>query len=213
MKNINCYGNENKVKLVEKFYIKPIMYLGLLKNQEKQGCCGKLTDRYYIFKATDKISKKEVSFYAGKHCAEGILNLIKVKPLPFSNPLKSINDENTKKGNSSNNNIGSKKKKVLHPLNQKLIQAIQIISMAWDYPPPVSVLNIIDFTLNKLDEFRINKRGIEWVNQNLLNDEQGRTLSQIYSDLKGENPNLKEIDFEILKNYMNEKHPEEVNRY
>lgn len=214
MKSVNCHGNENKRKLIEKYYIKPILYLGLLTNQEKQGCCGKLTDRYYIIKATDKTTKKEFSFYSGKHCAEGILSLINVNPLPFSNPLKSISNKNSNVDNSGNNNttLTLEHKKAIHPLNNELIQAIQIISMAWNTPPPVFVLNIIDFTKN-LDEFTINKKGIFWTNRNLDKDKENRILSDIYSDLKKENPNLKEVDFENLRKYMNEYHLEETNRY
>ncbi len=80
---VNCHGEENKQKLVEEYDINPMLYLGLLPNQEKQGCCGKLTDRYYIFKAKNKETKKEFSFFAGKHCAERILMLIGESKLPF----------------------------------------------------------------------------------------------------------------------------------
>lgn len=108
MKEINCYGEENKKKLIGEYYIKPVIYLKLLANQEKQGACGKLKDRYYVFQATNKKTGEECSFYAGKHCAEGLLKLIKAEPLPFFNPLKSINDVREGK---SNNTISSNTKK------------------------------------------------------------------------------------------------------
>lgn len=208
MKNINCYGKENKLNLVQEYYLEPILYLGLLPNQEKQGCCGKLTDRYYIFKATNKISKEEVSFYAGKHCAEELLKLTNKNSLPFFNPLSIIAHNITPRGNSST----TQTKKKLHIVNKQLINAIRLISIAWDSPPPVSTLNIISFTL-RLDENTINKKGVSWVNEKLEFDNQGRTLTQMYNDLRAENQDFREFNFDDVRNYMSEQFPNQINRY
>ena len=185
------------------------MYIGLLADQEKEGCCGKLKERYYVLKATEKQeTKNEFSFYAGKHCTEEILKLINVSPLPYFNPFKSIGDN--VRGGTTNPSKSNKQK--VNPTNKELINAIYVISMAWNYPPPISVLNIIDFT-KKLDEKTVNKNGFLWINKNLSNDKDDRTLSQIYSDLKEQNPDMREIGFERLKDAMNEFYPDEVNRY
>ncbi|WP_407265148.1 hypothetical protein R5N98_06860 [Tenacibaculum maritimum] len=210
MKNINCYGNTNKKALVKECYLKPVLYVGLLPNQEKQGCCGKLTDRYYIFKATNKLTKKEFSFFVGKHCAEKLLELINVKPLKFFNPLKL--DSDNLHGNSTSNNHLDKLKKKIHPINKELIQVISIISMAWDYPPPVFVLDIIEYT-NSLDEFRVNNKGVLWVNRNLAKDKQNRDLTQIISELREVSPNFKQMDFKNIRNYLNKEYPDEINKY
>lgn len=202
---INCYGDEKKKKLVEDYIISPILYLGLLPNQSKNGCCGKLTTNYYIFNAVNKSTNEEVLFYAGKHCAEEILNLIKKPKLELFNPLSivSFKNHNNKNYSTTINN--------LEPINNELINAIKIISIAWSSIPPSSTLKIIDFTLK--NPMSINYKGIEWVNKSIAKDYKNRTLTEITQDLKNENPDLRNFTFERLKQVISIKFPEEINRY
>ncbi len=203
---INCYGDENKKRLIENYVISPVLYLGLLPNQYKNGCCGRLTTNYYIFYAINKITKKEISFYAGKHCAEKILELIQKPKLEFSNPLhsnSSVKSQNENHQTGSSNNIDI--------VNKELINAIRLISVAWSSVPPPSVLKIIDFTLNK--PTIPNHKGIKWINGYISKDYKNRTLTQIVQDLKNEYPDLRNFNFERLKNIMSEKFPEEINKF
>ena len=45
---MNCRGEKNKQKILSKYFIKPLLHLGSLPNQVKDGCCGKLENEYYI---------------------------------------------------------------------------------------------------------------------------------------------------------------------
>ncbi|CAH0255831.1 hypothetical protein [Chryseobacterium sp. Bi04] len=203
---INCYGDENKKKLIEDYLISPVLYLGLLPNQSKNGCCGKLTTNYYIFNAINKKTKEETSFYAGKHCAEEILRLIQKPKLELFNPL-SINSSKNQSNKGQSITISDN----LDPTNNELINAINIISVAWSSIPPVFTLKIIEYTLS--NPRHINYRGVEWVNKSITRDYKNRTLTQIVQDLKDENSDLRNFTFERLKQVMSEKFPKENNRF
>lgn len=204
--SINCFGDKRKQILVEDNIIYPLLYLGLLPNQSKIGCCGKLTTNYYIFNAENKKTKKENLFYAGKHCAEEILKLIGKPKLGLFNPLSIVSHKeqnNNKKSSNIDNN--------LVPINKELINAIKIISIAWSSIPPSSILKIIEFTLKNPN--LINYNGIVWVNNSVSKDYKNRTLTEIVQDLKNENPDLRNFTFDNLKKEMSLKFPKEINRY
>lgn len=203
---INCHGEENKKMLIRDYVIIPILHLGLLPNQSKNGCCGLLTKEYYIFNAINKFTKNETSFYAGKHCAEEILKLIKKPKLEFFNPLSITNSRNERGIKSSTLKIIN-----LDPTNNELINAIKIISVAWSSVPPPYILKIIEYTLN--NSMRINYEGIKRVNKSIAKDYKNRTLTEIVQDLKNENPNLRNFTFERLKEVISTKFPEEINKY
>ena len=83
----NCRGNETKQKLVDDYDIVPLSFLKLLPNQEKQGCCGVLKDKYYVFEYQNKQNIHEKgSFFVGYDCGEQFLNLLNID--------KSLNGEN-----------------------------------------------------------------------------------------------------------------------
>ncbi|MEJ8605594.1 hypothetical protein JSO56_01510 [Riemerella anatipestifer] len=203
---INCYGSKNKKLLVENYDVNPILYLKLLPNQSKDGCCGRLTTNYYIFSAINKATNKEILFYAGKHCAEEILKLIQKPKLELFNPLSVDLYQNMGGRNSS---ITTKIK--LDSTNNELIEAIKVISVAWSSTPPPSILKIIEYTLS--NPMVINYKGIEWVNKSLTKDFKNRTLSEIVQDLKKENPRLRDFTFERLKRVISIKFPKEINKY
>ncbi len=94
----------------------------------------------------------------------------------------------------------------MHPVNKELINAIQIMSIAWNYPPPIPILNIIDYT-KKLNKSTENKRGIYWINDKLIMDKENRTLTETYDDLKTEHPDLRKISFNRLCDLMDKEFP------
>lgn len=74
--NGDCYG-EKKKGVVENNYLFPLMQLKLLNGQEKQGCCGKLTEHYYLF-AYRNIDDDSIkgTFFVGSDCASQIIELL-----------------------------------------------------------------------------------------------------------------------------------------
>jgi len=194
--NESCYGQKKKEQLVINYEVEPILYLKLLANQEKNGCCGKLTDSYYIFTAIHQSTRKESTFFVGKHCAEEILKLVTKPPLPLFNPLR-IDQQNL--GQANNGNVRPHNRPNIHPVNRALIRAIAFISMSWNRPPSSGLLKIINFTNNRPNY--INHKGVKWVNEYIINyDEQNRTLQQMYLELRAENPNMRDFNFDVLRN-------------
>jgi hypothetical protein len=194
----NCRG-ERKKELVKQYEITPILRTKLLKGQSKDGCCGELTDVYYVFKYKENGGSSEGSFYVGDDCGKQFLDLIGKKELPFLfNPLKEMSSG----GGGSQGNAGSPtdEKKQFNPLNSELICAIGLLIAAWNKPLNGLALSIFEFT--KLFPEKPNVRGVENFNNHILSkDYHKRSLMSIYESLKKEN-NLKEFTFERMHNHL-----------
>jgi len=66
----NCRGKEAKVKIVRHYSLSCVGHLKLLPGQNKQGCCGLLTDQYYAFEYKNRENPDDSGvFYAGRSCA------------------------------------------------------------------------------------------------------------------------------------------------
>lgn len=206
--NLDCRGDKNKEAIVRDYFLKPLIYSTLLEEQEKLGCCGKLEREYYVFRAKHKKNNNEFSFFVGKHCAEKFLLLINHPKLDLFNLFISETENEHTQNNSNDGNSGLKK---IHPINKELIEAIHILTTAWNSPPPSSVITIIEFTHN--NEGIVNKMGIKWFNEKLAYDKQKRTMTEIYLDLKNANKKIRNFSFEKLKSYFSDSFPNETNRY
>jgi len=58
----SCWGQEAKQRIVNEYNLEPIIYVKLLEGQERQGCCGVVTDKYYFFEATYKTTNEVENF-------------------------------------------------------------------------------------------------------------------------------------------------------
>ncbi|MEQ9289602.1 MAG: hypothetical protein RIG77_21925 [Cyclobacteriaceae bacterium] len=198
---MNCRTRKRKEELNRKFYIQPVNYLKLLNGQQKQGCCGSLDDKYYIFSYGPRgdYDAQSKYFFVGTHCANEFLEIIKHDPLPLFNPL--IHEQgNHTPGNS--NSSGSKDKKLIHPLNQELLTAINMLCISWDIIPESGLESIIKFTNNKSTDPNLN--GIEWFNKIVAKDARKRTLRQMINELRETN-DLKEMKFDLMNQHLDEK--------
>ncbi len=194
----NCRG-ERKKELVKQYEITPILRTKLLKGQSKDGCCGELTDVYYVFKYKEKGGSTEGSFYVGGDCGKQFLDLIGKKELPFLfNPLKEISNGGI--GSQGNSGSPADGKKQFDPLNNELICAIGLLIAAWNKPLNGLALSIFEYTKRYSD--KPNHKGVENFNNHILSkDYHKRSLKSIYESLKKEN-NLKEFTFERMHNHL-----------
>lgn len=198
---MNCRTRKRKEELNRKFYIQPVNYLKLLNGQHKQGCCGSLDDKYYIFSYRPRgdYDAQSKYFFVGTHCANEFLDIIKHNPLPLFNPL--IHEQGNyvpRDGNSS----GSKDKAPIHPFNRELLTAINMLCISWDIIPESGLESIIKFTNNKSTDPNLN--GIEWFNKIVAKDARKRTLRQMIDELRETN-DIKEMRFDLMNQYLNEK--------
>lgn len=73
--NNDCYGAK-KERIVKEYYLKPIAQIKLLPDMKKDGCCGELKDRFFIF-AYDAIRGNDKgTFFVGMDCAEQIIDMV-----------------------------------------------------------------------------------------------------------------------------------------
>ena len=198
---MNCRTRKRKEELNRKFYIQPVNYLKLLNGQHKQGCCGSLDDKYYIFSYRPRgdYDAQSKYFFVGTHCANEFLDIIKHDPLPLFNPL--IHEQGNHvpgDGNSS----GSKDKASIHPFNRELLTAINMLCISWDIIPESGLESIVKFTNKRSPDPNLN--GIEWFNEIVGKDRQRRSLRIMIDQLR-ENNELKDLRFDELNNYLNER--------
>jgi len=193
----SCRGEKKKIEIVNEYNLTPIAHLSVLAGQEKQGCCGKVTKRYYVFKAKHKKTNIEEIFYVGYSCAEQFLELINHDKLPLFNHLQSPGSKDP-----SHSVTGNKKEKVT-PLNRELYNAIHILCAAWDKPPKYSLLRSLEFIRN-CPHISTKKFAVIKFNEILSKDAKKRSLTQILSDLKILNPNLRNFSFPYMDKVLME---------
>ncbi|MEQ9467915.1 MAG: hypothetical protein RLN88_10925 [Ekhidna sp.] len=192
----SCVGNERKLKICSKYFIKPVIHSMILNGQSKNGCCGVLTDEYYAFAFKAKNSKDPdfEYFYVGKSCADSFLKLIKHPGLSLFNPLKSTQAKGTSYGNWKNPSV-----KKDAPINLELIQAVNLLCISWGTIPKSALADVLDFTRSRIDI--PNYRGIEILNRVISKDTQVRTLKEMIIEL-AQNNELREFSFPLINAYM-----------
>lgn len=197
---MNCRTRKKKEVFCKQYYIQPVNYIKLLNGQNKEGCCGPLDDKYYTFSYKPKgdYETQAKYFFVGTHCANEFLDIIRQNPLPLFNPLTHEQNSNTSSGNSSG--LGNKTQRV-HPFNQELLTAINMLCITWDIIPESGLESIISFTRKRSDQ--PNYKGLEWFNKMVAKDSQERSLRKMIDELRMTNE-LKQMDFKLLNQYLND---------
>lgn len=179
----SCWGSEAKQRIVNEYNLEPIIYVKLLEGQERQGCCGVVTDKYYFFEATHKITNEVENLIVGYNCAEQLLDLIGHERLRLFNPIQGENNGNGGGGQGGNNTA-------MAPINKELSNAIHLLCCAWGRVPSGSLKSNLDY-IRSIPERPTNDFTITNFNRIVSYDNQGRTLTQIINDLRVDNPNLR----------------------
>jgi len=188
----NCRGQEAKQNIVNNYELEPIIYVKLLEGQNRQGCCGVVTDKYYFFKATHKITQDIEDLIVGYDCANQFLELIGHQRLRLFNPLQGQANGNGGDNDEGGNNIQ------MAPLNKELSNAIHLLCCAWGRVPSGSLKNNLDYIRSRPDR-PTNDFAIINFNRIISYDNQGRTLTEIIDDLRIDNPNLRQFTFNNME--------------
>lgn len=195
---MNCRTRKRKEEICSQYYIQPVNYIQLLEGQSKQGCCGSLDDKYYIFSYQPRgaYNTKPKYFFVGTHCANEFLDIIHHKPLTLFNPLAVDSNGSSLSTSSSKgtDNLGR-----LHPFNQELLSAINMLCITWDIIPKSGLVDIISYTKKFSD--KPNTNGLEWFNNMVSKDGSSRTLRQMIDILRQKNK-LKDMKYNLLNQYL-----------
>ncbi|SMD37656.1 hypothetical protein SAMN04488029_3394 [Reichenbachiella faecimaris] len=197
---MNCRTRKRKEEICSQYYIQPVNYIQLLEGQTKEGCCGPLDDKYYIFSYRPRgdYNIKPKYFFVGTHCANEFLDIINHKALTLFNPLAI--DSN---GSSSSTGLskGSDNFGKLNPFNQELLSAINMLCITWDIIPESGLVDIITYTKKFSDT--PNTNGLEWFNNMVSKDGLNRSLRQMIDTLRQKNK-LKDLKYDRLNQYLND---------
>jgi len=196
----NCRGDKAKLDIVSYYHLKPVVYIRLLNGQRISGCCGPITDKYYLFEAEHRDTKSISSFCVGYDCGDQFLKLINHPPLQLFDPFKTELGVHGGYGNNGNNNGGQRQ--VIDPLNKELNNAIHILCSAWGGKAPQGGLRKSLEYINKNPGRPTNSFAITGFNRIVGKDAKGRTLTQIIADIRLENPNLRNFTFPLMKQVL-----------
>lgn len=194
---INCRGDEVKLKIVSGYHLKPVVYIRLLNGQRVGGCCGPITDKYYLFEAEHRETKKVASFCVGYDCAGQFLKLINHPPLHLFDPFKGESGAKIGGGNDDGGHG-----QAIDPLNKELRDAIHILCSAWGGKAPQGGLRQFLEYINKNPGRPTNSFAIKGFNRIVGKDAKGRTLTKIIEDIRSENPNLRDFTFPLMKQVL-----------
>lgn len=189
-----CRSSEVRVRLVQEYDIKPIAHVRLLNGQERRSCTGDLlTDSYYCFSYRKKNSDVTGTFLCGTYAASHFLDLLHHPKLPLFDPLTS---ENVGTGSSSGSN-DSDKKDAWHPAAKQLYNAINLLVICWGIAPG----NALQDIKVKLEKYRGREpflSQVKGINTIISRDKRGRTLRQMLDELRLNNNNIRDFDFNLL---------------
>lgn len=193
-----CRGVAAKEAIVAEYNLKPVIYIRLLNGQNIDGCCGPITDKYYLFEAEHKETQKLESFCVGYDCANQFLQLIDYAPLQLFNPFQAS------PGRGSGTGTGGKggHQQPIAPLNKELKDAIHIICSAWGGRAPKGSFRSFLEYINTNPARPTKAFAITNFNQAVGKDAKGRTLTQIIQDLRLNNPNLRNFTFPLMEQVL-----------
>lgn len=192
----SCHGDIAKRKLLAKYEIKPKLHTRILNGQRIQGCCGPITDIYYLFEAKDRDTKKISDFYVGYDCAGQLLTLANLTDIVMFDPFKSSQDLTNK---SSTNSTKQQKALIIHPLNEELRNSIYLLCSAWGGKAPRGKLrNTIEY-IEKMPQRPTDFFAIKEFNRIIEKDAKKRSLTQIINDMRFQNPNLRTFSFPLME--------------
>jgi len=191
-----CRGEKLKEQIVAKYNLSCNAHLTLLDGQDKQGCCGPLSEEYYHFQYDAKEGNETGEFFVGRHCALQFAELAEIDvPAKFT-PLKpELSDGGGGGGTGGRNRVQ------WDPLNLQLYNGIHVILTMWNLPPKGKFKEILEWLRENpsLPTYvsRINK-----VNRVIERCFPGKTLTEAWSEFREDYPNLKEYNFHLLTEAM-----------
>lgn len=168
---MDCRGHNNRIKIVEKWNLKPIAHLKLINGKIIPGDAGgMIKDAYYIFECINKNDESISYIHCGKTVAMDFAEIIN-EPLPkIFNPLKSdttkvlsyssTSDDNSEKWNTARKQLYNAVMLLIIAWNANegtaLFDIKEKIEMFPQIPPPLFLVKAVNTILS-----RGNKKMIE----------------------------------------------------
>lgn len=142
--NNDCYG-EKKNEIVKRYFLAPIAHIKMLPHMVKDGCCGQLTEQFYIFSYTSMKDRNDRgTFFVGADCAKQMIDMVNaVKERAGKPPLEvpQMFDISVDSGF-----LGGYHKKI-KVLNFDVLTLLLLLSASWNvqqfYGAPANILERI----------------------------------------------------------------------
>lgn len=195
---MNCYSEKRRKSIVKEYVLKPIAHNKLLNSQIKRSCTGyPLVDSYYCFSYKSRIDEDDRgTFFCGIPAAEHFLSLLAHPKLPLFNPLASdvrpalSGDRERGAGNANET------RKQVDPVTRQLLNAIQLLMVAWDVIPYGRLLDIKEKRIEYYYRPPFDDE-VMYVNSIVSKDRLQRTLVMMIEELATSNE-LKHYEFDLL---------------
>lgn len=159
--NNDCYGAK-KEGIVENYFLFPLANIKMLPHMVKEGCCGELRERFFIFSYTGVNDRSDRgTFFVGEDCALQIIDMVNaIKAKAGKSPLviPQMFDISVDGGF-----VGGYKGKI-KMLNFDALVLLMLLATAWDvqrfYGAPANILERIVrnplHTIGRFDVLKIN---------------------------------------------------------
>jgi len=123
----DCYGDRKK-EVVENYYLNPLAYLKLIPGQKKNGCCGDLKDKFFIFSYTAIANKEDRGvFFVGYDCAAQMIDLVNEKKKAFKKPLMELPPLFDPMHNGFSSEMA-----FMSNINKDILDVILMLASVWD---------------------------------------------------------------------------------
>lgn len=135
----SCKGDENRRKIHRDYEITPLIHTRLGVGDTKAGCCGPLTTFYYAIQFEKRNDPRDTGIvYAGKDCAEKLLNVFRKPHLELRNPFvielvaPPPHDDapNGQRGTPNDRGVGGRPRAQITALNAEIKLAV-VIMISW----------------------------------------------------------------------------------
>lgn len=133
---MNCYGHDTRVKIVEKYNLKCIAHIRLLKGQKIRSDAERdITNSYYIFHCINKSDNKVVeSIVCGTGAARDLMKLANISAPPVFNMLHEAGGDR-KASSEVLSGEKTQKEEKWDDAAKQLYNAIMILITAWNLKP------------------------------------------------------------------------------
>lgn len=203
LEHLDCFGEETRKKIVEKYDIKLIIYAKLLNGQIKKGDARKrIRDTYYEFQCTLKSNENVIkAITCGSGAGKHLLELAGIDKPAIFNPLRNRNGVISGDCASTNN---TSKVNGHDKVAKELYNAINWLISSWNTVPYGKLLDIKE-GLEKYPNYEPHMWKIEYVNNIIKKDIKGRTITQMINYFRDKDNNIKEFSFEYLNKKLQDK--------
>jgi hypothetical protein len=191
----NGCGDQNKIHILDKYYLYPVIHAVLLHGRSITCCCGQpIVGEFYQFDAIDQGGNVLNVLFASATCARTLLRLSQIhgpQPivlLPLFSPLQYRADDMRGELEAEENRLSK------HPLNAEIEEAIYLTLTCGDASPLQR--RVFAQTLNRI---RLNPTWpiMDWEVKSINStiSKGGKCLPAMLDDQRRENPDLKHYTF------------------